>query len=71
MHHQRDRGSIAVGKVADVVFVDGDPSTNISDVRKAVMGGKDGAWFDPKEIYAAVGVKPWLLKARATTTKLA
>jgi hypothetical protein len=58
MHHEKDRGSIAVGKVADAVLVDGDPSTNISDVRKTVMVVKDGVRFDPKEIYAAVGVRP-------------
>jgi len=58
MHHESDRGSIAVGKVADVVLVDGDPTTNISDVRKTVMVVKDGIRYDPKELYAAVGVKP-------------
>jgi imidazolonepropionase-like amidohydrolase len=58
MHHEKDRGSIAVGKVADVVLVDGDPTTNISDVRKTVLVVKDGVRFDPKEIYASVGVKP-------------
>jgi len=58
MHHEKDRGSIAVGKVADAVLVDGDPSTNISDVRKTVMVVKDGVQFDPKEIYAKLGVRP-------------
>ena len=58
MHHEKDRGSIAVGKVADVVLVDGDPSVNISDVRKTVMVVKDGVRFDPKELYATVGVRP-------------
>ncbi|MEO8879608.1 MAG: amidohydrolase family protein [Gemmatimonadaceae bacterium] len=59
MHHEKDRGSIAVGKVADMVLIDGDPTTNISDVRKSVMVVKDGIRFDPKELYAAVGVKPY------------
>jgi imidazolonepropionase-like amidohydrolase len=58
MHHEKDRGSIAVGKVADVVLVDGDPSVNISDVRKTVIVVKDGVRFDPKELYATVGVRP-------------
>ncbi len=58
MHHEADRGSIAVGKFADVVLVDGDPTANISDVRKTVMVVKDGVRFDPKELYGAVGVKP-------------
>lgn len=58
MHHEKDRGSIAVGKVADVVLIDGDPTANISDVRKSVMVVKDGIRFDPKELYAVLGVKP-------------
>jgi imidazolonepropionase-like amidohydrolase len=58
MHHEKDRGSIAVGKVADAVLVDGDPGANISDVRKTVMVVKDGVRFDPKEIYAKMGVRP-------------
>ena len=39
-------------------LVEGDPAANISDVRKTVMVVKDGVRFDPKELYAAVGVKP-------------
>jgi imidazolonepropionase-like amidohydrolase len=58
MHHEKDRGSIAVGKVADVVLVDGDPSTNMSDVRKTVMVVKDGIVFQPKELYNVLGVQP-------------
>jgi hypothetical protein len=41
-----------------VVLVDGDPRTNISDVRKTVMDVEDGVRFDPRELYAAVGVRP-------------
>ena len=37
---------------------DGDPTANISDVRKTVMVVKDGVRFDPKEIYAKMGVRP-------------
>jgi len=58
MHHEKDRGSIAVGKVADAVLVDGDPTVNISNARKTVMVVKDGVRFDPREIYAKVGVRP-------------
>jgi imidazolonepropionase-like amidohydrolase len=32
-----DRGSIAVGKLADLVLVDGDPTTNITDIRKVAL----------------------------------
>ncbi len=58
MHHDADRGSIAVGKLADVVLVDGDPTRNISDVRRTVVVVKDGIVYEPKELYAALGVRP-------------
>lgn len=58
MHHDADRGSIAVGKLADMVLVDGDPTPNISDVRKTVVVVKDGIVYQPKELYAALGVRP-------------
>jgi imidazolonepropionase-like amidohydrolase len=57
MHHEKDRGSIAVGKLADAVLVDGDPTVNISDVRKTVMVVKDGIVFQPKELYDMLGVR--------------
>ncbi len=56
MHHESDRGSIAVGKVADVVCIVGDLTKNISNVRKTVLALKDGIRFGPWELYAAVGV---------------
>ncbi len=40
---ERDLGSIEVGKLADLVFVDGDPSKSIAElikVRKVMKGGK-------------------------------
>jgi imidazolonepropionase-like amidohydrolase len=58
IHHDSERGSIAVGKVADVVLVDGDPTANISDVRKTVLVVKDRIEYEPKELYAVLGVKP-------------
>jgi imidazolonepropionase-like amidohydrolase len=41
-------GSIAPGKLADLVIVDGDPSANISDLRRVVTVIKDGKLYDPK-----------------------
>ena len=43
-------GSIAVGKQADLVVVDGDPSTTIADVRKVVTVFKQGVGFDPAKL---------------------
>jgi imidazolonepropionase-like amidohydrolase len=48
MKHDDQLGTIAPGKLADLDIVDGDPATNISDVRKVVTVIKDGKEFDPK-----------------------
>ena len=47
-------GSIAVGKQADLVVVDGDPSTTIADVRKVETVFKQGVGFDPAKLIASV-----------------
>jgi imidazolonepropionase-like amidohydrolase len=50
-------GSIAVGKQADLVVVDGDPSATISDVRKVQTVFKQGVGFDPAKLIASVSGK--------------
>jgi enamidase len=47
-------GSIAVGKQADLVVVDGDPSRTIADVRKVEMVFKKGVGFDPAKLIESV-----------------
>jgi imidazolonepropionase-like amidohydrolase len=54
-----DRGSVTVGKRADLILVDGDPTTNISDIRKVALVLKDGDAYYPSEIATALGVKPF------------
>jgi hypothetical protein len=58
MHHEKEKGSVAVGKVADFAIIDGDPTTNISDVRKVRTVVKDGKIFDAAEIDKELGVLP-------------
>jgi imidazolonepropionase-like amidohydrolase len=53
-----DLGSIAPGKLADMVLVDGDPTTNISDVRKTAVVVKDGIVYKPAELYTELGITP-------------
>jgi imidazolonepropionase-like amidohydrolase len=53
-------GSIRVGKRADLLLVEGDPTTNISDVRRGRLVVKAGVLYDPAQLYAAVGVSPSL-----------
>jgi len=49
-------GKIAVGWDADVVLVDGDPSTKIGDLRHTKMVMMDGKLMDADKLRAAVGV---------------
>jgi imidazolonepropionase-like amidohydrolase len=50
-------GSIAAGKQADLVVIDGDPSKTIADVRKVETVFKQGVGFDPAKLIAAVSGK--------------
>jgi Amidohydrolase family len=57
LKQDRDLGSIAPGKLADLILVDGDPARNISDIRRTQLVIKDGAIFDPAALYRSVGVQ--------------
>jgi imidazolonepropionase-like amidohydrolase len=50
-------GSIEPGKIADLILVDGDPTTDIRDSRSVVMVVKDGRVYDPAAIYGALGFR--------------
>jgi Amidohydrolase family len=52
-------GSIARGKLADLILVEGDPTADISAVRHVRMTMKDGVVYFPSEIYSAVDIKPF------------
>jgi imidazolonepropionase-like amidohydrolase len=49
-------GALAVGKDADLVLVDGDPSQHIGDLRHVRMVMMDGKLMDADKLRAAVGV---------------
>lgn len=48
-------GSIAVGKEADMVLVDGDPSTDLGALRRVVTVVSDGYVMDAEELRTAAG----------------
>lgn len=50
----KDIGSLAVGKQADLVVIDGNPAANISDIRKVEMVFKQGVGYDPAKLIASV-----------------
>lgn len=51
----RSTGSIAVGKEADLVLVDGDPSQNIGDLRRTLWVMSDGRLMNADELREAAG----------------
>lgn len=64
-----DRGSIAPGKRADLILVDGDPTADIADIRKVALVLKNGTAYYPSELYEALGVKPFAQPVRVVAVK--
>jgi hypothetical protein len=58
MKRERELGSIAPGKLADLILVDGDPARRIGDIRRTALVIKDGQIFDPAALYRSIGVAP-------------
>lgn len=54
-----DRGVVMQGKRADLILVDGDPTKEISDIRKVVLVVKGDRAYYPSEIDEALGIKPF------------
>jgi imidazolonepropionase-like amidohydrolase len=54
----KELGSIAPGKVADLILVNGDPTTKISEIRRVVTVIKGGVTYDAAALYQALGVMP-------------
>jgi imidazolonepropionase-like amidohydrolase len=50
----KDLGTVEVGKIADLVVVQGDLTTDPSVIRKTIVVFKDGVGFDPKPLIESV-----------------
>lgn len=48
------RGTIAPGKAADLILIDGNPAARIADIRKMKIVFKDGAGYDPAKLAESV-----------------
>ena len=48
-------GTIAVGKPADMILIDGNPGVNISDIRRVEWVVKNSRMYDPKKLFASIG----------------
>jgi hypothetical protein len=55
----RELGTIARGKRADLLLVPGDPTQDVSVLRKVQLVMKDGVVFFPHEVHTAIGVIPF------------
>jgi imidazolonepropionase-like amidohydrolase len=57
--HDQQLGSIARGKLADFILVDGDPTKDISKIRNVRMTMKGGVAYYPAEIYRYLDIEPF------------
>lgn len=56
--HDKDLGTVAPGKLADFILVDGDPVARIGDIRRVVLTVKDGIVYKTADLWKVVGVEP-------------
>lgn len=54
-----ERGSVTPGKLADLILVNGDPTTDISAIRQVALELKEGVAYEPSEIYETLGIQPF------------
>jgi imidazolonepropionase-like amidohydrolase len=55
-----ERGRIAPGMLADLVLVDGDPTQDITALRKIVLVITRGVVVSPSAVYRELGVRPFV-----------
>ncbi|MDR7271569.1 imidazolonepropionase-like amidohydrolase [Pelomonas saccharophila] len=53
---EKDRGTIAAGKLADMILVDGDPLKDMSDIRRVHRTIKGGQVYEPAALEQAMGM---------------
>jgi imidazolonepropionase-like amidohydrolase len=58
LKQDKELGSIAPGRRADLLLVEGNPVERISDIRRCRMVFKNGVIYNSSDVYAAAGIKP-------------
>lgn len=58
LKQEKELGSIAPGKKADFMLVDGNPAEHISDIRRCRLVAKNGTLYKSDALYAAIGIRP-------------
>ncbi len=62
-------GSITPGKLADLILVDGDPTEDISAIRRIGLVMKEGVVYYPAELHEATCIKPFISPMRPEVVK--
>ena len=62
-----DRGSVAPGKRADLLLIEGDPTRDIADIRRVALVITEGQWLSPKELHESMGIMPFVQTVPAVT----
>ena len=57
---ENERGRIATGFVADLALVDGDPTKDITALRRMVSVVTQGKHIDPSAVYRELGIRPFV-----------
>jgi imidazolonepropionase-like amidohydrolase len=58
LKQEKDLGSIATGKKADLLLIDREPAQNNSDIRCCNLVVKNGTLYKRDALYASAGIKP-------------
>jgi imidazolonepropionase-like amidohydrolase len=58
MKAEKRSGTVARGKLADLVVLDGDPLARITDLRNTVRVYREGVGFSSADLWKRVGVAP-------------
>jgi len=58
LKQQKELGSIAEGKRADFLLVEGNPAEHISDIRRCRLVMKNGTLYNSGDLYKAMGIRP-------------
>ena len=58
MKDDKEYGSIAPGKIADLAIVDGKPAERVTDLRRTEKVVRAGRVYDTRALYQAVGINP-------------
>ncbi|MGO9466604.1 MAG: amidohydrolase family protein [Isosphaeraceae bacterium] len=62
-------GSITPGKLADLILLEGDPTHDISAVRRINLVMKEGVVYYPAEIHDAIGIRPFAARLLPVAAK--